>query len=267
MNDSEKVRSVVAKFFNVPESAVTDSFVFPPDRLQWSLARCTLHAALKRMAGVELPSVWTATTFAQLLNGTAPSSQASSSAAVPSQRAPSDNTSVGIDVELVENLPWSADPWTEPFFVENFNKEEIAYCVRQPNPRLSLCGLWCAKEAAIKCGPPFAGLLPKQIEIFHDEHGRPSVRTADSADQNPEPFCDLSISHAGQTVVAICVRAPRPSRPDAVMPTDSKSAPAPSRAFVSPTAQARPTSRRLVLLCLLASAAALALSLWNLINR
>src|SRR3954463_15580854 len=68
MNDSEKIRSVVARFFQVPEANVTDEYVFPRDRLQGSAARYTFHAALKRMAGADLPAAHTADTLAQLLS-------------------------------------------------------------------------------------------------------------------------------------------------------------------------------------------------------
>jgi phosphopantetheine--protein transferase-like protein len=113
---------------------------------------------------------------------------------------------VGIDIESTDNLPWSGDPWTEPFYVDNFTGPEIAYCVRQPNPRLSLCGLWSAKEAAKKCGHEFARLRPVDIEIQPDEQGRPTVRAVTAGDAACEPNCVLSISHSGTTCVAVCVR-------------------------------------------------------------
>ena len=53
MNGAESIRSVVARFFNVAESELTEAFAFPPERLQGSVGRSTLHAALKRIAGVE----------------------------------------------------------------------------------------------------------------------------------------------------------------------------------------------------------------------
>ena len=55
------------------------------------------------------------------------------------------------------------------------------------------------KEAAIKCGPEFAALKPAQIEVRHDEGGRPRL-AIDGADV----ACEISISHAGSTAVAVC---------------------------------------------------------------
>src|SRR5208337_2013492 len=67
MSDAIKVRSVVAKFFNVAESEVDSSFAFPRERLQGSVARSALHAALKRMAGADLQTAFTANTYGELI--------------------------------------------------------------------------------------------------------------------------------------------------------------------------------------------------------
>ena len=217
MNDSDKIRSVVARFFAVAESTVTEAFVFPRDRLQGSVGRTTLHAALKRMAGADLPSAFTADTFGELV-GTTPLAQDGTKASeeragdpASSSRAPSvernrakslpgppSSVGLGIDIESADNLPWSGDPRSEPFYVENFTGAEIAYCVRQADPRLSFCGLWCAKEAAIKCGQDFAGLRPIEIEIHHNETGRPMLQKAGAAHSVSDG--QVSISHAGPPI-------------------------------------------------------------------
>ena len=46
MNELDNIRSVVARFFNVAKSEVAETFVFPAERLQGSVARATLQAAL-----------------------------------------------------------------------------------------------------------------------------------------------------------------------------------------------------------------------------
>ncbi len=125
---------------------------------------------------------------------------------------------VGIDIESTDNLPWSGDPWTEAFYVDNFTGAEIAYCARQSNPRLSLCGLWSAKEAAKKCGHEFAGLRPIDIEIQHDERGQPMVQAATAGHAARDPNWVLSISHSGTTCVAVCVRGAAGSGSDGAAP-------------------------------------------------
>jgi len=101
----------------------------------------------------------------------------------------------------------------------NVAKSEVAetFCLRQPDPRLSFCGLWSAKEAAIKCGQEFASLRPKEIEIIHDAKGRPAVRITTASCQVPAGDCLVSISHSGKTCVAVCVKAPKSKPvPDAI---------------------------------------------------
>src|ERR1035441_2239210 len=95
---------------------------------------------------------------------------------VPAAAPARDALAVGLDIESADNLPASADPWSEPFYVDNFTRAEIAWCLRQPDPHMSFCGLWSAKEAALKCGREFAGLRPIEIEILHDHRGRPMLR-------------------------------------------------------------------------------------------
>lgn len=125
--------------------------------------------------------------------------------AAPSSALVPISSGLGIDIECADNLPWSGDPWTEAFYVENFTAPEIAHCLRQPDPRLSFCGLWCAKEAALKCGPAFAGLRPIDLEVHHNAIGRPSLRKAGASASAGNLDCAVSISHAGRTCIAICL--------------------------------------------------------------
>lgn len=118
----------------------------------------------------------------------------------PQQTAPG----IGIDIEQCDHLPAVA-PSSDAFYQENFTRAEIAYCQRQPNPRESFCGLWCAKEAAKKCSAEFLNLKPIEVEIGHDEQGRPFL-TRQREGQPParRPY-HLSISHAHGLAIAVCV--------------------------------------------------------------
>jgi phosphopantetheine--protein transferase-like protein len=212
-NDLDKVRSVVARFFQVEESLVTEDFVFPRERLQGSAARYTFHAALKRMAGVDLPTAHTANTYAELVSQGASVQQslpepylkkeALLEANTGGAKGISDAALIGIDIERIDNLPWSGDPWSEPFYLEHFTDAEIAYCLRRPEPKLSLCGIWAAKEAVIKCCERMPLFQPKQIEVQHDAAGRPHL-DIDGWNQRAHPLA-ISISHAGGNAIAVCV--------------------------------------------------------------
>jgi fatty acid synthase subunit alpha len=52
----------------------------------------------------------------------------------------------GVDVEDISVFTSVSDAFLE----RNFTAAEIQYCKRQPNVAASLCGTWCAKEAALK---------------------------------------------------------------------------------------------------------------------
>jgi phosphopantetheine--protein transferase-like protein len=104
---------------------------------------------------------------------------------------------VGIDIESLDNMPEAADVRAEPFYRDNFSPRELAYCLERADLRLSLCGLWAAKEAIVKAG---AAAKPKRgglahIEIQHDPSGAPTF-----------PGCALSIAHEATLAVAVCVR-------------------------------------------------------------
>lgn len=116
-----------------------------------------------------------------------------------------DDARVGIDIEQVDNLPAAADFGTDPFYVENFTPAEIAYCQRQPKPRESLCGLWCAKEAVKKCGAEFLNLRPLELEIRHDAQGRPFPVVLRDGRREEKCNCVISISHSNDVSVAVCV--------------------------------------------------------------
>ena len=102
---------------------------------------------------------------------------------------------VGVDIEYASGLPEAEDYRTHPFFVENFSKLEIVHCIESDNSRLSFAGLWAAKEAIAKaCGIDARPGGLSRIEIGHDDHGRPT-----------SGFGSISISHAGELAIAVCV--------------------------------------------------------------
>jgi phosphopantetheine--protein transferase-like protein len=216
MTEKDKVRSVVARFFNVPETAVTEGYLFPPDRLHGSVGRATFRAAITRMAGVDLPQAFTATTFGQLFTPAPTNDELSGPepANPPPQTTLAPRTSpvggLGIDIEHCDHLPLASDPWTEKFYTDNFSPAEIAYCQRQSNPRESFCGLWSAKEAARKCHADIFQLRPLDLEITHDVQGRPFLTILRNGKPERNHSCEISISHSQGISIAACVTGNRP---------------------------------------------------------
>jgi phosphopantetheine--protein transferase-like protein len=126
--------------------------------------------------------------------------ESSAAAVVPAAAGPAPMPAsaaglIGIDIEDVASLPEAEDYREHPFYRDNFTPAEIAYCLRQGDPRASLCGVWAAKEAILKTGLASAALLRLiDIEILRDEWGRPGFAN-----------CAISISHTGQAAVAVCM--------------------------------------------------------------
>ena len=238
MKSQDKIRSVVARFFNVSEAEVTDSFQFPASRLQGSVGRSTLHAALKRLADADLKSVWEANTFGELVNS---ASDLASTTVTESQQSKrllmSGNDflsgfTVGIDLEDVSNLPMVNDPWNQPFYAENFTPEEIAYAARQTDSRLTFCGLWSAKESIIKLGDSFRELKPLEIQINHDVNRRPFAVVGG---ESLAGTVELSISHTTSSAVAVSIKIGVTNATQAVGIEAPVAVPAPTAKDASPT--------------------------------
>jgi phosphopantetheine--protein transferase-like protein len=151
---------------------------------------CGIPAAVKSRVSVKM-----------LVNGQAPAgdgppppSMETPVSIAPVQRGDA-VAGVGVDIEYASALPEAEDYRAHPFFVENFAKSEIVYCIESDNSRLSFAGLWAAKEAIAKaCGidTRLGGL--SRIEIGHDDGGRPTCE-----------FGSISISHAGEIAIAVCL--------------------------------------------------------------
>jgi phosphopantetheinyl transferase (holo-ACP synthase) len=72
---------------------------------------------------------------------------------------------VGVDLAALAELPAEASLEWAAFRKENFAAAELAYAAGRPEPRVTLLGLWAAKEAVLKCG--WAGRLrPRDVTHY-----------------------------------------------------------------------------------------------------
>ena len=108
----------------------------------------------------------------------------------------------GIDIEDLAGMPqWPPTEDGQSFYAEHFTAAELARAAEQPNPRATLCGTWCAKEAVKKCAPELKSLDWRKIEIVAASDGHPEVRfTAPDAGTAWE--FSLSISHSAVSAAA-----------------------------------------------------------------
>jgi phosphopantetheinyl transferase (holo-ACP synthase) len=119
-----------------------------------------------------------------------------------SQLLPSSPTSsavnlggIGIDYQKVDELfPLGIpdDPKSDSELLKIFTVTELSYAQSKSNPAETLTGIFCAKEAILKCSSCFMDLT--NINVTYDASGRPSVTGY-----------EVSISHSGGYAVAIAL--------------------------------------------------------------
>ena len=113
---------------------------------------------------------------------------------------------VGADLCQISRIEKAME---KPRFLERwFAPSERAY-IAQRGPQ-SAAGIFAAKEAVAKAlGTGFSGFGPEQVEILHDEHGRPFCRLAEGAQARLEAIGAaevlISISHDGGMALAFAV--------------------------------------------------------------
>jgi phosphopantetheine--protein transferase-like protein len=218
-NVQELLRATVAEFLTIEPAEVRADLPLAGRRLQGSIGRAALDAALRRRLGASYPAVYSAATYGELeatVLGPASGPAAPVPPAakeLPPEPLQSDlpgGLSCGIDVEMVDSLPAAADYWAEEFYRNSFSPAEIAYCVLQRNPPMHFAARWCAKEALRKCDPAFLGEPLAAVELVHDGQGRPHLRRVADAAGQILPFA-VSVSHTPVLAVATVVKLDLPA--------------------------------------------------------
>jgi len=221
MADRELFRRTVAEFFEVEPESVGPEFALSGPRMQGSIARYALAAAIRRRTGAPVAAVHTAVTYGQLeaaafaTNGTTPGHAADAPppslpvaellALHPMPAGPERGLTCGIDVELVENLPPVDDYWASDFYSTLFTPAEIAYCLLQEQPRMHFAARWCAKEALKKAEPSLLQEEMAAIEVARNGSDLHFLRCR-SGTKTRLPFA-VSISHTPLFAAAVVARA------------------------------------------------------------
>ena len=110
--------------------------------------------------------------------------------------------SVGVDIESIQSLPSNIlFPSGSSFRSKTFYPSEIAYASTRSSPIHTLLGIFCAKEAIMKCCINLENLSFKDIEITHNSTGRPlcNIRKYKNFDFK------LSISHSSEYACAFVI--------------------------------------------------------------
>lgn len=258
MEKRKILRQTVADLAEVNASTVSGDFSLSVKRLQTSIGRAALDAAIRRRLGVACPAAYTAKTFAELEAAIGVSGRgagdhegngAASLATAAVERAgafpevgPQSGSSLGaqvdgtircgIDIELVEELPPAEDFWEHAFYRNNFSKTEIAYCVLQPDPLQHFAARWCSKEALKKCDGEFLGRPMSQIELVNDSNGKPWLQIVGGETGDALPFA-VSVSHTSTMAIAVVIKHRTPENgfgpPKAPLPPKPPLPPEPPR--------------------------------------
>lgn len=112
---------------------------------------------------------------------------------------------VGCDILEINRLEKPVD--NSKFMTDYYTEREISYISSKKNRAETAAALFCAKEAVAKAlGTGFSGFSPMDIEIIHDDRGKPEAilynRAKDTADKNGVLRLHLSLTHCREYAAA-----------------------------------------------------------------
>jgi holo-[acyl-carrier protein] synthase len=119
----------------------------------------------------------------------------------------------GIGIDLVENerIEKIITKWGEKFLERVFSEEEIKYCGRHIQASIHYGARFAAKEAFLKALGIGLGMGVKlrEIEVVHDNSGKPDLSLRDGAHAQIEEReirkIHLSLTHTKRYATAIVV--------------------------------------------------------------
>lgn len=223
MSEHTELKSIVGELYNAPPATIDAGFSLRHPRLKGSAGRGVLVAAIRRRLGIYAPRAFKATTYGELEaavygsngNGAADSHGVSgsngSAAAATTAPAPAiaaepsvapGSLAIGVDLEMVDQLPDAADYWTSEFYRTHFSSAEIAYCMQQEQPRMHFAARWSAKEALAKCDARFKDVEPSSVQVALDAGGRPRLEWVRDGKPERLPHA-VSLTHTPLLAAAV----------------------------------------------------------------
>lgn len=108
---------------------------------------------------------------------------------------------IGVDVAEISRISKAWTRWGERFEKRIFTRAEVEFCLSRPRPAACLAMRFAAKEAfskAMGIGLRSNRLLWRDIEVAHDERGKPCFLLHDTAarvvDEAGVTACHLSLT-------------------------------------------------------------------------
>ncbi len=117
---------------------------------------------------------------------------------------------VGLDIAQVERVERAWQRFGERFIQRCFTEAEAAEALARANPAQALAMRFAAKEAFSKAiGLGMRGLAWREIEVVHDERGKPSLllhgRASRLLKDQGATNCFVSLSDDGGLAAAVVV--------------------------------------------------------------
>lgn len=191
------IKSIISGFLKIDSSAIDGKTMIDKTALKGSILVHRMYGTLAN-AGITVKDYFTIKTYGQLLdriNYANNANNITTDLGIFISLDNNDSNDVGIDIEAIDNIPLVADFRIDKFFRQNFSDREISYCLLQGDSRTSFAGLFAIKEAIVKADNKYKSLPFHDIEIDHDDNGKPII----------DNF-NLSISHQGNLAIAVAIQ-------------------------------------------------------------
>lgn len=198
--DMLQAKKVIAHFLKVEVSEIKETTVMNYTVIPSSLLLHRMYAVLADK-GYVLEDPSSVVTYSDFLNDISDNTKEPDFKAFETKAFSNEISdkslffSSGIDIEELSIIKNIKDCPNDPFFKQNFSKEEIEHCMSKPDPSQSFAGLFCAKEAIIKADNSFKKVKLNKINIIHDASDKPMF----------EGF-SISISHSTNYVAALALK-------------------------------------------------------------
>jgi holo-[acyl-carrier protein] synthase len=218
INDAQIIDSV-ARITRKRSSEIEVHLSLKTLGLTSSFGLSALRSLIERTAGLRLPPLNTNTRVGELIElargAPAPAGGQATVGDPPShtrRSTPSDSCAglsrilgLGMDLQEVSAMPVAADLRSDEFYVSHFSPSEISSAILRPDPRIHLCGVFCAKEAAKKSSPDLLDLRMTSFIVHHDSSGRPALDLLEGTPQRGRYRFVLTITHTAQVAAATCL--------------------------------------------------------------
>jgi len=196
-------KAVISKYLRIDPSQIRNETIIDKSAVNGSIMVHRMYGALAT-EGIIVRDYLMIRTFAELMSRC--SSQESGVLKLENEHTeiyPVSQSGIGIDIEKISNMPICSDFREDQFYKLNFTPQEISYCSIQINPRDSFGGLFAAKEAIVKANASYRKIPFNAIEVHHDLEGKPYIKDL-----------QISISHLGDTAIAVAVAEPTSTQSD-----------------------------------------------------